>query len=136
MAILEYERESYQKYLSKITHKGTYKEYEDALFEMSNLKNLLMLHGYDTNVAVDQVDNTYYCDILFHAPKGASESELYSMAGKIIGELINLNIIEPKCNDSCIYYNEPMNGFMFTAVAIEAEDGPALYKDGRKFTVR
>ena len=135
--LLKYERESYQKYLENLRKEGTYQEYENAIYEMNKLKNKLKDAGFDTVSLIDQVDNIYYGDIMFCMPKNIDESALYFRAGRIIGTLINQGAIEPKCNDSCLYFNKEMWGFMYTVVAIKADDGPNLYAEGtRKFIVR
>lgn len=135
--LLKYEREGYQKYLKELTKEGTYQDYENAIFEMNKLKNQFKAKGANVVSLIDQVDKTYYGDIMFCMPKGITEDALYFKAGRIIGELINAGAIEPKTNDSCLYFNQEMWGFMYTAVAIKADDGPDLYaEDTRKFIVR
>lgn len=136
MSAFEYEREDYQQYLENLTKEGTYQEYENAIFEMNTLKNKLRDEGFDVHALIDQVDNIYYGDILFHMPKQITELGLYFRAGQIIGTLSRMNAITSEDN-SCIYFNKAMNGFMYTAVAIQADDGPDLYaQNTRKFIVR
>ena len=135
--ILKYERDSYQKYLKNLTKEGTYQDYENAIYKMNELRKCLDEKGFKVKTLIDQVDNVYYGDIMFAVPENTTESGLYYRAGRIIGELINAGVIEPKVNDSCLYFNEALYAFMYTGVAIKAEDGPQLYEQGtRTFVVR
>lgn len=135
--LLPYRREKHAKYLDGITKEGVYQDYENAIYDMNELKNKLREKGVDAHSVIDQADGIYYGDIMFPMPKDANESKLYFKAGRIIGELVNAGAIEPKINDSCLYFNEAMWAFMYTAVAIKADDGPDLYAQGtRNFVIR
>lgn len=63
MAVFEYERQDYQDNLKRLEHKGTYQEYENAIFEMNTLKNDIkadltdMPHVDNVACLIDQVDN-------------------------------------------------------------------------------
>lgn len=128
-----YERKEYQDYLKKITHKGTYQDYENTIYEMVNIGKNIVEHGLHCHWLIDQIDNFYYGDLFFPIPKDTS-SDLYFEAGKIIGTLNRLGI---KCNNSCFYFNKVLHGFMYTLVVVEADDGPDLYNgQTRTFVVR
>lgn len=137
MAVLKYERGNYQNYLERITKDGTYQDYENAIYEMNELRKRFKEKGIEAKTLIDQVDNVYYGDIAFPLPQGINELSVYLRAGRIIGELVNAGVIESKINDACLYFNRALNSLMYTGVVVKAEDGPDLYAQGtREFIVR
>jgi hypothetical protein len=140
MAAFEYEREDYQQYLERLKHKGTYQEYENAIFEMNELKNDIKAdlgdipHVDKVACLIDQVDNVYWGDIGFHCEKPLDQYDVFLVAGAICGVLEKH---AESCYSYSLYYNNAMDMFMYTKVAVEADDGPNLYAEGtRRFVVR
>lgn len=140
MAVFEYERQDYQDNLKRLEHKGTYQEYENAIFEMNTLKNDIkadltdMPHVDNVACLIDQVDNIYYGDIGFHCDKPLDKYDVFLVAGAICGVL---NKHAEDCYAYSLYYNNAMDMFMYTKVVIEADDGPNLYaQDTQRFVVR
>ena len=137
MAVLKYERGNYQNYLERITKDGTYQDYENAIYEMNELRKRFKEKGIEAKTLIDQVDNVYYGDIAFPLPQGINELSVYLRAGRIIGELVNAGVIESKINDACLYFNRALNSLRYTGVVVKAEDVPDLYAQGtREFIVR
>ena len=137
MAVLEYERGSYQRYLEHLTKDGTYQDYENAIYDMNEIRKRFKEKGIEAKTLIDQVGKVYYGDIAFPLPQGINELSIYLRAGRIIGELVNAGVIEAKINDTCLYFNRALNSLMYTGVVIKAEDGPDLYAQGtRAFVVR
>lgn len=140
MAAFTYEREEYQNNLERIRRKGTYQDYENAIFEMNTLKNDLKAdlddipHVDGIACLIDQVDNVYWGDIGFHCDIPLDKYDIFLVAGAIVGVLQKH---AEDCYHYSLYYNEPMQTFMYTKVSIEADDGPDLYAEGtRQFVVR
>ena len=140
MAAFAYERQEYQDNLDRIKHNGTYQDYENAIFEMNELKNDLKadldnIPHVDAVVSlIDQIGNVYFGDIGFHCDVSLDNYDIFLVAGAIVGVLQNH---AEDCYHYSIYYNEPMQTFMYTKVIVEANDGPDLYAEGtRRFVVR
>ena len=140
MGAFEYERKEYQDNLERIKKKGTYQDYENAIFEMNELKNDLkadlenMPHIDKLASLIDQTDNVYWGDIAFHSDIHLDKYDIFLVAGAIIGVLNNH---AEECHHYSLYYNEAVQSFMYTKVCIEADDGPDLYaQEGRQFVVR
>lgn len=136
----EYERKEYQDNLENIKRIGTYQDYENAIYEMNNLKNTLGkelddMIGIDGVASViDQVNNIYYGDIAFHTTTLLDKSQIYLIAGNICGMLRKY---EEECYDYSLYYNQMVHAFMYTKVVIQVDDGPNLYgQNARTFVIR
>lgn len=136
----EYERKEYQDNLENIKQIGTYQDYENAIYEMNNLKNILekelgdMICIDGVTAVIDQVDNMYYGDIAFHTTTLLDESQIYLVAGNICG---TLRKHEEKCCDYSLYYNQAVQAFMYTKVVVQANDGPNLYgQNTERFVIR
>ena len=141
MSAFTYEREDYQQNLARLYRKGTYQEYENAIFEMNILRNEFresidkVSYIDDVMSLIDQVDNIYYGDIGFHCSKPLDSYEIFMVAGELINVLRDCHA--ENCHHFSIYYNHKMQMFMYTKVVIEADDGPNLYMQGTdKFIVR
>lgn len=136
----EYERKEYQDNLDNIKQIGTYQDYENAIYEMNNLKNILekelddMICIDGVAAVIDQVDNMYYGDIAFHTTILLDESQIYLVAGNICG---TLRKHEEECYDYSLYYNQAVQAFMYTKVVVQANDGPNLYgQNTERFVIR
>lgn len=139
----DYEREEYQENLRNIRHIGTYQDYENAIYAMNELKKAIVTDLSEHSIPhvdglaclIDQVDNIYYGDIGFHTDKSLDEFEIYFVAGAICAALHEHG--ETDCGQHSMYYNEPMQMYMYTKVVVEADDGPDLYAGKeRLFVVR
>ena len=142
MAAFEYEREDYQDNLKRIKRVGTYQDYENAIYEMNELKKDIVAslpahpipHIDNIVCIIDQVDNVYWGDIGFHTDTLLDESDIYFIAGIICAELRER---AEECWSYSMYYNQCMQMFMYTKVCIEANDGPDLYAgQERTFVLR
>lgn len=133
MAAYEYKRKEYQENLLRIRQIATYQDYENAMYEMNELKNDIkknMEHipNVDAIVALmDQVDNVYYGDIGFHTDMLLDKFAIHFVAGAIVAALREQG---EDCYEYSLYYNEELQMFLYTRVVIEADDGPDLYAQG------
>lgn len=143
----EYERKEYQDNLENIKKVGSYQDYENAVYELNILKNKIIKEynnmiyigdmRYINGVAtvIDQVDNLYYGDIIFHTSSLLFEDSQISHAANVICDILN-NFGED-CHDYSLYYNRAVQGFMYTKVVIQADDGPSLYdQNTERFIIR
>lgn len=132
--LFNYDRENHKEYLKNLVKEGTYQDYENAIYEMTKLCKKIKAKNIECSQFIDQVDNVCYGDIFFPMPQGANLTTLYFGASEIINLLHELGV---NCDNSCIYFNTTLFGYMYTVVAIKADDAPDLYKQGtRNFIVR
>ena len=139
MAAYEYERKEYQENLRRIKHKGTYQEYENAIYAMNELKNDIKkdlentFHIDKVVSLMDQVGNIYYGDIGFHTDVLLDKFDIHFVAGAICAALREQT---EDCHSYSLYYNDELQMFLYTKVVIEADDGPDLYAHNtREFIV-
>lgn len=128
--MFDYERKEHIEYLDNLVKEGSYQDYKNALKDLKNLSVKLKSKDFNVKIVVDQVDNICYGDIIFII---SNTKTLYSEAKRIIEALKELKV---DCDSSCLYFNVPLSGFMYTAIAIKADNSPDWYSEEERIIIR
>lgn len=138
-----YEREEHILYLENLVKDGTYQDFENEVFQMNELRKKILSSLDNLSVVmidsvvslIDQVDGIYYADIGFHLTNVAAQTLPLSVVAKTCVNALAEHGV--KQTEDSLYYNEVLQMFMFTSVAIRNDDGPNLYgQKERLFVVR
>lgn len=134
-----YDRKEHVEYLDKLIEDGSYQDYENKIYHLNQMRNIMREQAQITGVnhiqvVIDQSDGISWGDIIFVLDKSVEYDALPTVATECVAALNERGV---QCNESALYFNRTMNGFLYTGVAVRAADAPDLYESGtRTFVVR
>lgn len=136
--MFSYDRKEHIDYLKNLTKEGTYQDYQNEIYHMVELGIKINNEGaveIACNKLIDQADGVCYGDLFFPMERKKTDIHTaHATAEKIVETLCRYGI---DVDESCLYYNTTLHGFMYTAVAIKADDAPDLYAgQARTFLIR